>query len=381
MRAADDTLGARLAAIEAAAAAARDRYSKELQHVERTEAAQQPFTERFLKELGQNIEAALALARDNPGDPASFKALKFVVRTNRAGPSDATARALRLILDRGEDRRPGQEEYLPQIALTLFQYPDAEVLLRRILDRNPDRHDRAAACYWLAHHLKQQARMVRRLREKPDEQKDFERYVAAEPIGKLVKEKDPDSLSRASEVLLERAAGEFGDVQLAGESRPLSIVAGGELYALRNLGVGKVAPEIEGRDHEGERFTLSETRGKVVVLTFSGNWCGPCVGMYPQERSLCVKYKGRPFAMVSVNSDKELSTLRKAIASGQVTWRCWWDGGTDGPITTRWGVVSFPSIFVLDRRGVIRFKDLRGDNLDRAVAGLLDEPEAPAAPD
>ena len=47
--------------------------------------------------------------------------------------------------------------------------------------------------------------------------------------------------------------------------------------------------------------------------------------------------------------------------------------GTTGPITTRWGVHSFPSIFVLDAAGVIRFKDLRGDDLERAVTELLGE--------
>jgi hypothetical protein len=83
--------------------------------------------------------------------------------------------------------------------------------------------------------------------------------------------------------------------------------------------------------------------------------------------------KDKPFALVSVNTDKDSDTLKKSIESGEITWRCWWDGGTDGPITTRWGVVSFPTIFVLDRAGAIRFKDVRGDELDRAVAALLRE--------
>jgi hypothetical protein len=65
--------------------------------------------------------------------------------------------------------------------------------------------------------------------------------------------------------------------------------------------------------------------------------------------------------------------LSDAIRKGEITWRCWWDGGIEGPITSRWGVTSFPNIFVLDRNGVIRFKGLRGDELDRAVANLLDE--------
>jgi thiol-disulfide isomerase/thioredoxin len=381
LQAADDTLGAQLAEIEAAQTAARDRYSKELQQAERTEAAQAAARTRFLKEVEKNVEAALGLARANPDDSTGFEALKFVIRTNGSGPGDGSARALRLILSRGDDRRPGQADYLAHVALRLFQYPDAEALLRRVLKRNSCRDDRAAACYWLAHHLSHQARIIRRLREKPGDLKYFEGYIASEPIGKFVKEKEPEALAEASEALLQRAASEFGDVRMTGYKRTLAEIVIGELFSAQNLNVGKTVPEIEGVDHQGKPFKLSDTRGKVVVLTFSGNWCGPCVGMYPQERELVVKHKDKPFAMVSVNTDKEVETLKKAIAVGEITWRCWWDGGTEGPITTRWGIDSFPSIFVLDRRGVIRFKDLRGDELDRAVAGLLDAPDAAVAPD
>jgi peroxiredoxin len=136
-----------------------------------------------------------------------------------------------------------------------------------------------------------------------------------------------------------------------------------------------MAPEISGEDHEGQSFALSSYRGKVVVLTFSGNWCGPCVQMYPQERALVERHHKDSFALVSVNTDEDRETLRKAIAVNEITWRCWWDRGTDGPISTRWGVVSFPSVFVLDRRGMIRFRDVRGEELERAVDQLLAEPE------
>ena len=94
--------------------------------------------------------------------------------------------------------------------------------------------------------------------------------------------------------------------------------------------------------------------------------------MYPQERELVAKLKDKPFALVSVDTDEDVEMLRKSIASGEITWRCWWDG-TGGPITTRWGVTGFPSIFVLDSSGTIRFKDVRGDDLDKAVASLLSQ--------
>ena len=92
---------------------------------------------------------------------------------------------------------------------------------------------------------------------------------------------------------------------------------------------------------------------------------------------MVANFKEKPFALVSVNTDKELATVKESVSSGEVTWRLWCDGGTDGPITTRWGVISFPSIFVLDPTGVIRFKDVRGDDLDRAVATLLAEIKSP----
>jgi len=378
-RASEDSPKARLAAIEAAQKVARERFRAERQKVERTEAAQQPATDRFLAELRQNLGAALELAGAHPDDPVAFEALKFVVRTNGSGPGDESARALRMILERGDTRVAGQGNYLAHVALRMWLYPDAETVLRRVLAENPNRDDRAAACYWLAHYLSEQARMVRFFRKDPAWMKNYERYIAATPIDTFVKEKDPDALDKASQDLLERVVSEFGDVRMERETRDLGTIASGELFARRSLTVGQAAPEVEGTDHEGKTFKLSDFRGKVVVLTFSGNWCGPCVAMYPQERELVAKRKGEPFALVSVSTDADVETLKKSIASGEITWRCWWDG-TSGPITTRWGIEGFPSIFVLDKAGVIRFKNVWGDDLDKAVASLLGGAPGEVAP-
>jgi hypothetical protein len=58
----------------------------------------------------------------------------------------------------------------------------------------------------------------------------------------------------------------------------------------------------------------------------------------------------------------------------KITWRSWWDGGsTDGPIATRWNVSSWPTIYVLDHEGVIRYKGVRDKAMDAAVDKLLSE--------
>ena len=96
--------------------------------------------------------------------------------------------------------------------------------------------------------------------------------------------------------------------------------------------------------------------------------------MYPHERSLVERLKDRPFALVGVNSDDSPATLRAAMERERISWPSFFDGGgTSGPIATRWSVRGWPTIYVLDAQGVIRSKDVRGADMDRAVDALLAE--------
>ena len=79
-----------------------------------------------------------------------------------------------------------------------------------------------------------------------------------------------------------------------------------------------------------------------------------------------------PFALLGINSDADREALTETLETEPITWRSWWDDGSvDGPIHTQWQVVLRPNIHVLDADGVIRFKDVTGDDLDAAVDMLL----------
>ena len=98
--------------------------------------------------------------------------------------------------------------------------------------------------------------------------------------------------------------------------------------------------------------------------------------MYPHERSLVKRLEGKPFALLGVNSDPK-DRLRQAMKKENITWRSWWDGGnTEGPIAKAWNVSGWPTIYVLDAKGVIREKNVRGEEMDKAVDKLLTELEA-----
>ena len=96
--------------------------------------------------------------------------------------------------------------------------------------------------------------------------------------------------------------------------------------------------------------------------------------MYPHERSLVKRLEGKPFALLGVNSDRDREQLKETLAEEKITWRSWWDqGSVTGPIQTKWQVTLRPTIYVLDAKGVIRFKDVNDKALDEAVDGLLTE--------
>ena len=97
--------------------------------------------------------------------------------------------------------------------------------------------------------------------------------------------------------------------------------------------------------------------------------------MIPHERSLVEDLKDKPFALIGVNSDRDLADYRRQAKEMGVTWRSFWCGeeGTRGPIPTKWNVRGWPTIYVLDHEGVIRFKGVRGEAMTKAVEQLLGE--------
>jgi hypothetical protein len=93
----------------------------------------------------------------------------------------------------------------------------------------------------------------------------------------------------------------------------------------------------------------------------------------PRLKALVERHEHEPFAIVGVNTDGDKDEYRARAAELGVTWRSAWQGSTDGPLPRAWGVDTFPTVFVLDAKHVIRRVNVRGDELERVVAELLEE--------
>jgi peroxiredoxin len=99
--------------------------------------------------------------------------------------------------------------------------------------------------------------------------------------------------------------------------------------------------------------------------------------MYGHERSLVRKFANRPFVLLGVNSDHK-TRFASVVAKEQLNFRCFSDGSTGGPISTAWNIKGWPSIFVMDEKGVLRQKRIGdpGDDLDSDIDALIKEVEA-----
>lgn len=141
-----------------------------------------------------------------------------------------------------------------------------EPFLREVLEKNPHKEVRAQACLALARFLSNRSLRLDLVLEQPTLAREFADLYGKEYLEGL-RRQAPTRAVEEAEALLVRATRDYGDVKLP-DGETVAQKAEPELFGLRHLSVGKVAPDIEGRDQDGVKFKLSDYRGKVVVLDF-----------------------------------------------------------------------------------------------------------------
>jgi hypothetical protein len=107
--------------------------------------------------------------------------------------------------------------------------------------------------------------------------------------------------------------------------------------------------------------------------------------MYPHERSLVKRLADKPFALVGVNSDDDLKELKKVLEDEQITWRSFQNekGKKGEAISKDWNVRGWPTLFIIDHKGVIRHKYLGNpgdEKIDAAIEKWLAEAEKESGP-
>jgi hypothetical protein len=96
--------------------------------------------------------------------------------------------------------------------------------------------------------------------------------------------------------------------------------------------------------------------------------------MLPQERKMVERLADQPFTLLGINSDESRSALKKTLKEENIPWPNIFDGPPgEGPIAKRWNVHSWPTLYLLDHTGTIRHRDLRDEEMEKAVMELLEK--------
>ena len=113
------------------------------------------------------------------------------------------------------------------------------------------------------------------------------------------------------------------------------------------------APGFVLHDARGVEHAMDEQAGRVTLVNFWATWCPPCVHEIPSMNRLAAAYDGEDFAIVSVNFKEEAAHILAFMNRVRVDFPVLMD--EDGAVSGRWGVFAFPSSFLVDREGRVRY--------------------------
>jgi len=139
-----------------------------------------------------------------------------------------------------------------------------------------------------------------------------------------------------------------------------------------NFVKGAVAPDFTQNTPEGEPLSLSDLRGKVVLVDFWASWCGPCRRENPNVVRLYHQYKDNGFDVLGVSLDKSKAPWLKAIKKDELPWNNVSDlKGWSNKAAQLYSVSSIPHTILLDREGRIIARNLRGEQLHQHLKEIF----------
>lgn len=137
-------------------------------------------------------------------------------------------------------------------------------------------------------------------------------------------------------------------------------------------GVGSIAPDFTMNDTEGNPFSLSQLRGKYVLVDFWASWCGPCRGENPNVVAAYNNYKDKNFSVLGVSLDDEKDAWMNAIKKDNLTWKHISDlKGWRSAAVNLYGFDGIPYNVLIDPAGKIIATELREGALDEFLSKTL----------
>jgi len=159
-----------------------------------------------------------------------------------------------------------------------------------------------------------------------------------------------------------RAAGTFGNTPAGTQARG----------ALQRLDLPGKPLVLSGPALGGGTADVAQYRGKVLLVLFWATWCAPCTDDLPQLRALHAQYRDRGFDVLGINLDTDEKQIQPYLAKHGVTWRqVFQQGGLASPIAQSLGIVSLPTMFLVDAQGKVISSNVTVSDLKTRLAEMF----------
>ena len=149
-------------------------------------------------------------------------------------------------------------------------------------------------------------------------------------------------------------------------------LVGEQIARLEKISVGAIAPNFTVMTPAGDTISLHFIRGKVKLVDFWASWCAPCRRENPNLVKLYEEYHAKGFEVFSVSLDTDKAAWEKAIQDDKLPWK----QGTEllqvPQVAILYAIKAIPHTILLDENNRIIAKDIRGKELRKKIAELLE---------
>lgn len=141
-----------------------------------------------------------------------------------------------------------------------------------------------------------------------------------------------------------------------------------------NIGLNQPAKDFTVTLQDGTEFRLSEHQGKVILIDFWATWCPPCREEMPNLKKIYAAQKEKGFEIMGISLDSSEEALKEYVKKEEIPWlisfsgEAWLDANAK-----MYNVNSIPSVWLVDKKGVLRYFDIHGEDIEKAVLKLLAE--------
>lgn len=141
--------------------------------------------------------------------------------------------------------------------------------------------------------------------------------------------------------------------------------------------------ELDAKTIDGQAIKTDDFAGKFVIVDFFATWCKPCVAELPQLEKYYGKYHDHGLEVVTISIDADRGTLDSFLETHQLPWPVIYDDAQtlEDKLQMKYGVLSLPTVLLLNKEGVVVSLEARGPELDRLMERIFEAPTPADAPD